>query len=496
MPDQVRHDDLRSFVRKRGKARVNHQYRRTIVLYKRKDSAAYPPGSEFWRMEISHFTPHDFNFSVYEELRRALREIFPWLSDAEIDALAELVLADCIGSYVKRDSRIFHDDILIPGTGLDLHYASNRVQGYKPVIVVQASGDEVPSQIKRIIIELEIAGRTFTQELTEAPLSNKTVEFVWDGLDALGRRVNTTTMGHLKVGYVYEAAYMKSSDFAMAFANFGSEISTIPARSEAVLWQHRQVSVPRTPEAVGNIADGWTVSAQHYMSPVDTTTLFKGYGVLEKSNISIVDTIAGNGLECWEFGAEPLPATESPVPYPSAVLLDPEGNLYVASQGYPAIRKIDREGNIHIIAGGPEAVEQADGIFAAKARLRSPCAMDMDAAGNLYVADYYDYKVKKIDKNGIITTVAGNGLEGGSGDGGPAVNAQVCPTGVAVGPNGSLYIVDGEHGKVRKVDQNGNINTVAGGGDGDINELENPLPRISALPIFIPWRWIPRAISI
>ncbi|MDY6906537.1 MAG: RHS repeat-associated core domain-containing protein [Thermodesulfobacteriota bacterium] len=425
------------------------------------DPQAYPPGGEFWRVEMTHFTPWDFNPCS----SKSLLDMFGYGSPiVDVPGLCEK--KNRSGSYVNCESRIFNDDIKIPGTDLMLHYAADRVRGFDAVITVPASGQSVPSSLERIIVKLEIAGRTFTQEITPpADLANQTVEFVWDGQDALGRRVTTPITAHASVGYVYGSHYMESGYFLMAFAYFGAEITEVPTRDEAVLWRHSDVTVNQLPEDVGGIADGWTLSAHHYMSPVDPTILHKGDGSFLDNPITLIDTVAGTGEKYWALNDEPMSAMQSAVSSPAAVLFDPEGNLYIASQGYPAVHKVDTGGNICTIAGGPYAKNEADGIPATEARLHTPTALAMDAEGNLYIADAHACRVRKIDRNGIITTVAGNGLQGDSGDGGPATSARIFPTGVAVDPNGFLYIADKVANKVRKVDKNGIINTIAGTGE-------------------------------
>jgi sugar lactone lactonase YvrE len=89
----------------------------------------------------------------------------------------------------------------------------------------------------------------------------------------------------------------------------------------------------------------------------------------------------------------------------------------------------------------------------------------VDASGNAYLADAYNHRVRRIDSSGIITTVAGNGTQGDSGDGGPALAARLShPHGVAVGADGTLYIADTGNSRVRRVDAAGTITTIAGSG--------------------------------
>ena len=148
-------------------------------------------------------------------------------------------------------------------------------------------------------------------------------------------------------------------------------------------------------------------------------------------------------------------------------------DVYVADFTGNRISQIDRETVLQIrretvilaIAGTGTAGYSGDGGLATEARLNGPYGMALDAAGNLYVSDRNNNRIRRIDRDGIITTVAGTGVPGFSGDGGPATAAKLnSPIGLAVDAAGSLYIADGGNNRVRRVDADGVITTVAGGG--------------------------------
>jgi hypothetical protein len=105
-----------------------------------------------------------------------------------------------------------------------------------------------------------------------------------------------------------------------------------------------------------------------------------------------------------------------------------------------------------------------DGVPATKAGLQEPWSVAFDRHGNLFIGDRDNYRVRKVDQTGVITTVAGTGLPGFSGDGGPATAAQMCPLGVAIDPAGNVLIGDPCNNRVRKVDGHGVISTIAGTG--------------------------------
>ena len=146
-----------------------------------------------------------------------------------------------------------------------------------------------------------------------------------------------------------------------------------------------------------------------------------------------------------------------------AIAMDAHGNMYAAA-GH-AIFKISPAGILSKLAGNGLPGDMGDGGLALDARLREPGGVAVDAAGNVYLADTYNNRVRKVTPDGKITTVAGTGSEGDSGDGGPATSAQLDePQGLAVDASGNLYIADTDNCKIRKVTPDGKISTVAGTG--------------------------------
>jgi sugar lactone lactonase YvrE len=159
---------------------------------------------------------------------------------------------------------------------------------------------------------------------------------------------------------------------------------------------------------------------------------------------------------------------------PMGMVADQAGNLYIADTANERVLKIDVNGTNTVIAGNGIAGYSGDGGPATDAKLANPKGLAMDVSGNLFIADFDNRLIRKIDTNGIITTVAGNMSPGFRGDGGPAVLAHLfAPIGVAVDAAGNLYIAEGStfeaEGSIRRVDTNGTITTVAGNGPPDYN---------------------------
>ena len=174
-----------------------------------------------------------------------------------------------------------------------------------------------------------------------------------------------------------------------------------------------------------------------------------------------ITTIAGTGET--GFGGDGGPAIEAKLSSPTGVAVDGAGNLYIVCWFNHRIRKVDSPGTIITIAG-TEYGFSGDGGPATQAQLNSPYDVAVDDAGNLYIADRENQRIRKVDSTGTITTIAGTGEDDFGGDGGPAIEAKISADGVAVDGAGNLYIADASNHRIRKVDSTGTITTIAGTG--------------------------------
>ncbi|MGO0063287.1 cadherin-like beta sandwich domain-containing protein [Brevibacillus fluminis] len=191
--------------------------------------------------------------------------------------------------------------------------------------------------------------------------------------------------------------------------------------------------------------------------------LLPGWGERVYAASGDISTYAGTGTA--GYSGDNGPATSAQLNTPTRVAVDSSGNLYIAVRANNAIRKIDTSGKITTVAGTGAAGYGGDGGPATSAQLNFPDGVEVDKDGNIYIADSFNHRVRKVDTTGKITTVAGTGTAGYGGDGGPATEAQLKdPTGVAVDNDGNLYIADYENHRIRKVDTTGKITTVAGTG--------------------------------
>jgi predicted extracellular nuclease/sugar lactone lactonase YvrE len=183
-------------------------------------------------------------------------------------------------------------------------------------------------------------------------------------------------------------------------------------------------------------------------------------------NAQTISTIAGNGTQGGD--GDNGPALSASFYYPNGLAVDSSGNIYVADEGNNRVRKISTTGIVTTFAGSNSAGFGGDGGPATSAYLNSPHGLTFDASGNLYIADRNNHRIRKVTPAGIITTVAGSGsgvagLGGYDGDGGPATSALLrFPRDVAINANGVMFIADTSNRAIRKVSNNGEIQTIAG----------------------------------
>lgn len=174
-----------------------------------------------------------------------------------------------------------------------------------------------------------------------------------------------------------------------------------------------------------------------------------------------ITTVVGTGASgppSGDWGA----ATNATISGPWGLSLDGSGALYIADTGNNRIRKVDTNGIITTVAGTGGPGSTGDGGQAVAAALYSPRQVAVSRSGELFIADSFNHRIRKVDTSGTITTVAGTGAAGNSGDGGPATAAQLSqPSGVALDAAGNLYIADTANNRIRKVDTNGIIATIA-----------------------------------
>lgn len=186
-----------------------------------------------------------------------------------------------------------------------------------------------------------------------------------------------------------------------------------------------------------------------------------GHRVFKVTPAGTITLVAGNGKP--GFSGDNGPATSASLQYPAGLAVDANGNLYIADSYNSRIRKVASDGTITTVAGDGTTALSGDGGAATQAKLYRPSGVAIDANGNILIADTQNNRIRSVSVTGVITTVAGGGVA--LGDGGLALNALIAnPTGVATAANGNFYITDAGNSRLRKVNAAGQISSIAGNG--------------------------------
>jgi uncharacterized protein (TIGR03437 family) len=232
----------------------------------------------------------------------------------------------------------------------------------------------------------------------------------------------------------------------------------------------------------GYVGDGGPALEAQLSTPQDVAVDAAGnlyvadYGnsrVRKVSPAGVITTVAGNGTS--GFSGDGGPATSAQLGGPTALAIDSAGNLFISDYLNNRIRKVNPDGIISTVAGTGQCCDLGDGGPATNAYVPMPHGIAVDSAGYLYIAEWPDSRIRKVTPSGTISTIAGNGTRGLSGDGGPATDGQLnLPWGVAVDVTGTVYVADNQNSRLRKVSPDGTITTMAGGANSGGLNLGTP----------------------
>ncbi len=223
---------------------------------------------------------------------------------------------------------------------------------------------------------------------------------------------------------------------------------------------------------VGFAGDGAAATAGRFSGPtsisIDTSgnlyiADFSNHRIRKIASGGNITTIAGNGT--GDYKGDGSAATSANLYFPSDAAVDGSGNLYIADLYNARIRKVVSGGTISTVAGNGTYAFGGDGAQALAAQLNQPAGVARDAAGNLFIADYGNHRIRRVAADGVVSTYAGNGTAGFGGDGSAASGAQLNgPSGLAIDTDGSLLIADSGNHRIRRITPAGTISSIAGSG--------------------------------
>lgn len=427
-------------------------------------ATTYAPNQTFWRVPVAHFSLFDFNLGFMPPSGAKAGK--PG-DDLDGDAPATCEVPG--GSVIECQTQVLRENVPITGTPFSLAYRSDRVVGRKDryTLRIPVTPHELPGPLQGVEVEITVAGRTFTQSFGASP--DQIMSFTWDGKDAFGRLLQGIQPARVKIGNVYFAEYGNTPTFGTAADGTSTGTST---RVLAGLWGERTYAVG-TWDAKGVGVGGWDLDVHHAYDPVAKVLNLADRVSGSSDRLgSIISTVAGNGT------TRPEPngtlATATGLFEVRDVAYGPDGLLYIGT--ISCIRRVLANGTIETYAGNCDSSgnSEGDGGPALSARL-SLRQLAFGPDGALYFVESFTNKVRKIDTsaNHIITTIAGTGASGFSGDGGPAVLAKLNgANGIAVGADGAIYVTDNE--RVRRIGPDRIIRTFAGKGIGSASGDDGP----------------------
>ena len=352
----------------------------------------YQPGQSLWRVPLSHFTPFDCNWP--QDCKS------PPCPAPKGGGASPNPDPDCpkpCASLAWPKTQKLSESLPIVGTPFTLNYASDRIAGRKSELTrtTELTTSSPPASLQQIDFSVDIAGRHFVQSFL-CPLQcepNKKVDFTWDGKDLYGRVLQGKQRAIFTVEYVYQAVYVEPASGGASFAQSGKALLTVPSRTplrKKTVTEDALGPWDAVPQGLG----GWSLDVHHGYDPIGKVLYF---GSGERRRVETLPTI------------------------------------------------------IRTVGGGKPCCNLNEGGKATEAWMSGVAGLEVAPDGSIYFTNFSQNRVRKIDKDGIVTTVAGTGTQGYSGDGGPATLAELnTPWDLALAPDGTLCITDRNNQRVRE----------------------------------------------
>ena len=434
---------------------------------RQKLAQTYTAGASLWRFATFHLYPYDANYQG---------------KVLGVDPQGEIT-AGCVGKLadpIKCDIQVARQAVSLTGTPYALVYGSDRtLGGGDRGLSITLTGPTILPILHKVQLKIDLAGRLFTYAFE--PQANLVFPFEWDGKDVWGRPMQGSQRVKIQIEHEYPIEYQLPAPgtgfgqncTALGGAQNCTLNATTAPESPRKYWVRRQWLETNIGgfDAKGLALGGFTLSAHNFYDP-SNQVLYQGDGTTRaaKRLPEVITTLTGG--RGGGFSGDGGPAKSATIRNPGRISVGPDGTVYFVDQDNYRIRKISPDGIITSIMGTGFRMNlnqalAAEGQSALGAPIVERMLMLPTPEGELIVVNGGTGHVRKIDKNGIIRTIAGSG--GTLGDGGPALNALIGATyGAALAPDGSIFLY--AHPRIRKITPDGIINTVAGGdGTGQTN---------------------------
>ena len=485
------------------------------------NSGVFSVGQEYWRVPVSHFSERDFNLPFMPPTDAKGPKVAPECDNP--------LNTNCTtrGSLIVCETQVLGEQIQVPGTPYALVYRSDRVPGYagSRTLHIPLRGATVPASLKAIKTRVTIAGNA--EELVHDK-TDMAYDFVWNGEDVYGRKVNGAQPVTVRLGYVYDGKYTGGQNFGDPGDDV--EVSADLTRQEVIFWAEWKGTLGGW-DATGFGLGGWSLDVLHAYSKA-THQLYLGNGtkrdavglgesiepfgssfsnpngiafapdgtlfvaegskvtkvspsgtastvrdglnnptdvaVVPDGRVVVAEKGANRVISCNPDDSSDWYVVVDSLNQPMGVAVDTYGNLFVSDTYNSVVLRVPPGGSPSVFAGTPNQYgNTGDNEPATEAKLHYPRGLAIMPDGSVLVADFYNHRVRRIDDTGVIRAFAGGGSPpDGVGDGLKAVDAALNgPTAVVAAPDGTIYISDYSDRRVRRVSVAGRISTVAGTGE-------------------------------
>ena len=379
-------------------------------------ASIYEAGQELWRVPVLHFTPWlvGWPYLVASQSKLPPFQIPSVESQDDLDRPAMSRFAGAI----EVDNQILGQTLDLVGTSQALHYRSDRVPGRKApfLLTIPLSEETLPPSLLRIDIDVSIAGQTIRQSF--APQPSQVHQIQWDGLDRFGRPVQGPESWTAAVSYVYPSDFAVPDSGNPAFGRVGGiRMAGVPARQEVRFSRETEGTMGALQATAAFGLGGWSLSSHHVLD-LEASVLYYGDGRRRqlrdgRQEPAVAERIAGTGQP--GYSADGGPADESPLGNPTGLSVMRDGSVLIAESGYCRIRKVAVDGIVTTVAGSECVLpvgDVGDGQPATFANLLDPLKAIEGPDGRIYIADQAHHRVRRVLEDGTIETIAGNGQVG------------------------------------------------------------------------------------
>jgi len=433
---------------------------------RRQVAQLFSTGDSLWRARITHLSPWDSNCPAYGPA-----DAVPPAVDPAIVTIVDHPACQ-YGSVIECENQVVQEHLPIAGTPFDLTYRSaNTAARQKAHIHIPLTGESIPQSLEKVLLEISVSGRKTALEFS--PAARASYDFIWDSRDSYGRTVNGPQGITIRIGYQYPAEYGEPQRFTKTFGDYPTTRLPVGTRGSIVLWQ----DIKRTFrvgafDAAGLGFGGWTLSAQHSLFPDAAQVLFGDGRQLTALKLAPQLTTVAGGSEINNI-LDPVRDIATTGEGTILVLQDTQSS---SGQFTSSIAKVGPNGiRTNYVNAARVAGFGGDGGPAVNAAISRSRGIAVGPDGSLYIADTGNLRVRRVDPNGIITTVAGNGRNSAFFQNGEAATQTgLSPSSVYAARDGSVYI--GGFAYLMRLKTDGTLHAIAGTGQQASSDAPPPSP--------------------